>query len=1255
MKKSRQRASFLSRRRRSTAHLGGSQPRNRRLLGFESLEDRRMLAVLIVNSAADNTITGDGLVTLREAIIAANNDTVTDLGLSGFGADTIVFNATLSGQTITLGGTDLDINEALTIRATGLAANVTIHAAFQSRIFNITATTGNFTLAGLTLTGGRTTGNNGAFPDSTFSGGAIRSLTSGNLTIDQSTISGNSTAGSNADGGGIYTSSGDVTLRSSTVSGNSTAGNLADGGGIFTNSGDVTLRSSTVSGNDSSDDGGGIYSTYGAVTLTNSTVSGNDSSDDGGGIHAFSGNVTLMSSTVTENSAMGKGGGVFLGTPYNNPAIMTIANSIVAGNTADGGSPDLRRGNRALDVDFSLIGDTTASGITAGTGSGNILNQLAQLGPLANNIGPTQTHALLAGSPAIDAGDPTIAFNASEFDQRGTPFVRVFDGGVDGTRIDIGAYELQTLPASILVVDSSSNIDDGDFSAGQFSLREAIGLANGAPGPDTILFDMAAAGGTMNLAGTELEITEALTIDATSIPITAGKPRIDAGGGSRIFNITASTGDFTFAGLILIGGRTTANFEKGGAINSGTSGKLTIDRTAVSGNRTEGVLAFGGGIYAEGDVMLIGSNMSGNTTTGNASAGGGIFSLGNVTLTDFSGISTSKTTGDNAAGGGIHANGDVTLNNSQVNANSTTGANSFGGAIRSRGDVTLNNSGVILNSTAGDAARGGGISADGNVTLVFANVIANSTQGDDATGGGVYSIGNVMVTDSTVNGNSTEGRSADGGGIFASSGAVTLTSSTVRGNSSVGSFADGGGISTDSGNVTLTSSTVSGNISGDNGGGIFAFSGAVTLTGSTVSGNDSDDLGGGIYTSSGAVTLSSSTVSDNNVTKAFAGGGGIFTDSGAVTLSNSTVSGNDASFVGGGIYTSSGDVTLSSSTVTGNSAEAAGGVFVANKPGNPTFLIENSIVAGNTAAQVAPDLVPDPDSTLNVEFSLIGDTAGSGITVGTGAGNILDELALLGPLADNGGPTETHALLPGSPAIDAANSILTTDQRGQSVPIDLPGIVNAVGSNGSDIGAYEVQIAVDSADFDNDDDIDGADFLAWQRGFGTPNANKDDGDANNDNNVDAADLSIWETQFGGPAPLAAVVELSAISVQPSGGSSQWAVGSGQLSAVTAQAAEMVVVQAPAIGRRAELIDAAIAVETIRGGQLGQARLFGQASALDEEPVFAETYADRVFAAAAIVPAGAFADAYELPGASSSDHDAADDGWLTEELIERVFG
>ena len=176
-----------------------SRGRKRRLalrqmntLDFQTLERRQMLAVITVDSLADN-FASDGNITLREAVQAANTDTSVDGSVAGSGADTINFSASLSGQTVTLAGLELEITEALTIDGSTLDNDVTIDADELSRIFNITAPTGDFQFNSLTLTGGRTTGDNVDNSDNTNNGGAIRSLTSGNLTLNRSTITGNST------------------------------------------------------------------------------------------------------------------------------------------------------------------------------------------------------------------------------------------------------------------------------------------------------------------------------------------------------------------------------------------------------------------------------------------------------------------------------------------------------------------------------------------------------------------------------------------------------------------------------------------------------------------------------------------------------------------------------------------------------------------------------------------------------------------------------------------------------------------------------------------------------------------------------------------------------------------------------------------------------------------------------------------------------------------------------------------------------
>jgi len=322
----------------------------RRLPHFESLEDRRMLAVLTVNSLLDTTVAADGLVTLREAIIASNTDTATDLGVVGSGADTIAFAPSLTG-TITLGGTEIQITDAVTINGPG-AANLTVSAAGASRIFNITNEVGDATIKGLTLTGG----NVGAG----FGGGAVFSNAFGLLTISDSVLTGNT-----ADfGGAIYASSG-LMVTNTTIGGIGALKNVATtaaGGGIFAyGSTTTTIKNSTISGNTAGGVGGGVYS-GGTVNVENSTIggtavgAGNTAATDGGGIQAQT--VSLLNSTVSGNKATaGKGGGVYT-------AVNTLlANSKITGNTSGGA------GGGIFALGTVDLANSTVGGIAASDGN----------------------------------------------------------------------------------------------------------------------------------------------------------------------------------------------------------------------------------------------------------------------------------------------------------------------------------------------------------------------------------------------------------------------------------------------------------------------------------------------------------------------------------------------------------------------------------------------------------------------------------------------------------------------------------------------------------------------------------------------------------------------------------------------------------------------------------------------------------------------------------------------------------------------
>jgi len=1174
-------------------HLRASLP-HRRPLRFESLEARIMLAIT-VDTLIDVVDGGDGFTSLREAIATTNTTGENEIDFSVLGE-------------IDLSLGELEITDTLAITGPGQEL-LTIDAQQLSRVLNFSSTTGDLSLSDLTLKNGRTTGDNADTLDSTYSGGGIRFLSDGVLTLTNSSVSGNSTTGDLARGGGIFSSLGHVSLNSSTMSGNTTSGDSAFGGGISTVAATaiitLSITDSTISGNSTAGndaDGGAIFATNSltvgrtAVALSNSTVSGNSTegiSADGGGIFTIFGTVTVQNSTVTDNQASGVGGGIHVidaGLAASDQDLV-VHNSIVAANLDDGTAPDLRTiVSRGATINYSLIGVAD----NLGTIHGNVGNQTGTtaspldplIGPLADNGGPTQTHTLLPASLALNLGDPTL-ITSPDFDQRGDGFGRVQFG-----RMDIGAVEIQNvLPPQGLVVSTADDVSDGDFSMGQLSLREAIAIANDLETDDTITFSsLFNSPQDILLANGELEIIDTLTIDGPGQALLT----IDAQQASRAFHFSAANGDLTLGGLTATGGRTTGN-------------NLGVETT-----------------HSGGGIRFVSS--------------------GSLLLTDST-IADSNTTGDSAAGGAIFASsGAVSLTNTTLTGNSTGGADASGGAISAPVSlVTLTGSTLANNSSSG---YGGGISTSSGMVMLEGSNLNENTSGDD--GGAIHTqSGVVTLTNSTLTGNSSSGL---GGGIFSYPSTVTLTGSTLTGNSSVG---QGGGIFTGSGDVTLTSSSLIGNSTSSSsarGGGIRTSLGAVTLTDSTVSGNStagSGAHGGGIATSSGDVMITNSTLSGNSTSGSSADGGGIFTSTGVITLSNSTLSGNSASGSsanGGGISMYTGMVNLTNSTVTDNqTAGEGGGIFVVTPPNIQIseVTLSNSIVAGNHDNGTAPDLRPSLlISLLTIDYSLIGDTTGSLVTPATGTGNLLDVNPLLGPLAGNGGLTQTHALLPGSPPLDAADSLGPNDQRGLAAPVDLSGIPNAAGGNGSDMGAYEAQSAP-SADFVDDDIINGLDFLAWQRGFGTTGgAVRADGNSDDDGDVDGSDLAAWELTYGQveTTPLAATGSGQQTNAQEPALESQ----SEQVETAAA------VLSTTPLFRTADPVDVAIALALVT--EVGE----------DEQPVqeqqtSAELTNDLVFSAIDLASDFSGSAALDLPPADSAEPEETNDIWLTEELLESVFG
>lgn len=358
---------------------------------------------------------------------------------------------------------------------------------------------------------------------------------------------------------------------------------------------------------------------------------------------------------------------------------------------------------------------------------------------------------------------------------------------------------------------------------------------------------------------------------------------------------------------------------------------------------------------------------------------------------------------------------------------------------------------LTLAGSAGAILDGQGVGTV--VTVDAGNTVAISnlpiTGGNGISAGGILNKGALTLTESSISGNSaTPARSPlnfGGGGIFNLGGTLTLTNSTVSGNSaSVGFGINGVGGILSLGSLTLTRSTVSGN--------------------SATSGVSSSTAVGGLGVCCGfgsSVTLTSSTVSGNSGSALSDAFGGILSSGSVVTVANSTVSGNSASATGGtrafasavgGISNSGGSLTLTYSTLSGNNVSEPNGGFLPPVGGvsnffSGTLTAQSNLIAGQSGGPNCYGFAGSSDGGYNLDD-------GSSCGFSTANSSLSNTNPLLDPagLQDNGGPTQTIALEPGSPAIDAipptvndCKTTITTDQRGVSRPQGA----------GCDIGAFE--------------------------------------------------------------------------------------------------------------------------------------------------------------------------------------------------------
>ncbi len=537
---------------------------------------------------------------------------------------------------------------------------------------------------------------------------------------------------------------------------------------------------------------------------------------------------------------------------------------------------------------------------------------------------------------------------------------------------------------------------------------------------------------------------------------------------NRVFTVRPDT-TVTLRNLEIRHGNTSTLEEQGSGGGIRNQGHLTLDNVRLKNNLSG---LYGGGLASIGmedklaTLRVKNSDIFENSATNPVSRGGGMFSDYTDTLITDSSISRNEAT----IGGGIyHLGGGLEIRNSEIEQNKSTLG---GGGIWVRSSVVLpetkalattaiiRDSRIHGNEVSGTGTTGAGIEViavdtDATLTVINSTISGNKLTSNEAVGGAGISMdafsnytAHLRVIDSTISGNETAGQNIEtgfGGGIRSgfitgAQGAKTIVeidNSTITDNVAIngGGIASGSNLPGNTSTLTITESLIANNVAKaevdapqvGNGGGIFHLSGPLTLVNSTISQNQA---GGGAQPSA---------INANGL------GGGIGLPSAPGTtkttaaITNTSIISNTAVVAGGGVATI--------------------GIDVPDVPIPPTgsaTSFKNTLLVGNTAmgvAQASSCITQGTNATSTSNGNNLGplDAAinmpGMLVTCGLGENEVLPNTNnVVGPLADNGGPTFTHALLPVSPAINKGASVegLTTDQRG------------AVRDATPDIGAYEV-------------------------------------------------------------------------------------------------------------------------------------------------------------------------------------------------------
>jgi CSLREA domain-containing protein len=622
------------------------------------------------------------------------------------------------------------------------------------------------------------------------------------VTLNDLTVSNGDASGTFSVGGGIYSGGGLLTINRCHITGNT----AERGGGVMSEGGDTHINDSAISSNMASAEGGGVYNLGGegssALTLTNCTISGNSVTGSGGpstagGVVAYadfggSSNVHLFNCTITNNStaSSANAGGILSGTDGDpdSEANINLKNTILADN---GSIQALTTSSGTITSQGNNLATDAAGGFL--TGAGDLTNTNPLLAPLGDYGGPTPTHALRCGSPAIDAG---MASGAPATEQRG--LARNVDGNGDNNSfVDIGAFEVQ----KYLVTNAA------DSGAG--SLRQAI-LDNNQYGGGLIAFDIAGAGVHTITPGVNLpQITKPANIDGYTQPgairntLATGSDallRVEIEGTNAGVNgsgLTLGCGyscvrglvinRFGDAALTLNGAVASHNWINGnylGVSPDGTAARANHRGIWVLGGASNILGANGDGVNEPAERNLI----SGNTLSNGAGIALQLGAASNVIAGNY--------IGTNAAGLAALPNryGVIFLQSSQNNT--------IGGTTSAARNVISGNQGVGIRLDTSDN------------TLIQGNYIGTAADGMSALGNQVGTDGSLTpgdgITIQASNGTTVGGTTAGAGNVIAfnaGSGVSVLASSlnnrmlgnAIYANTALGIDLGGNGVTTNDG------------------------------------------------------------------------------------------------------------------------------------------------------------------------------------------------------------------------------------------------------------------------------------------------------------------------------------------------------------------------------------------------------------------------------------------------------------------------